>query len=59
MDTLDKQPGEKFYDWAKHIQILVVFYDDYCPYLRTQKDVKTEIDFFRLKMQIPNLRLCF
>jgi hypothetical protein len=59
MDTLDRQPGEKFYDWAKRIQILVVFYDDYCSRLRTQKVVETEIDILRLKMQIPNLRLCF
>jgi hypothetical protein len=59
MDTLERQPDEKFHDWAKCIQILVVFYDGYCPRLRTQKVVETEIDILRLKMQILNLRLCF
>jgi hypothetical protein len=58
MDTLERQPGEKFHDWAKRIQILVIFYDGYCPRLRTQEVVETEIGFLRLKMQIPNLRIC-
>jgi hypothetical protein len=51
MDTLDRQLGKKFHDWAKHIQELAEFYKFYVSYPSSHQVIKYFIYYLKLKMQ--------
>jgi IQ calmodulin-binding motif len=60
MDTLDRQPGEKFYIWAKRIQARLQFYESVwgVSYPRTKILVNVYINIIRDYMHRPHFKHC-
>ena len=62
MDTLDRQPGEKFHPWAKCIQECMEFYyitRSRVSYPNSYKSINNYIGCIRSLRVRPNLYSCY